>query len=93
MDNVLGADDKRRTLLTTLIGMARSNFVSAKVQQQRGTNEAFVRITNTTKTAVAEAASVQNPLQNQMVAPDNATNVGNCQGPIMWVYFVKDIPA
>ena len=89
MYSIFGADgpDKGRR------AKPRSNFVAAKVQQQRGTNEAFVRITNTTKTAVAEAASAQNPLQNQMVAPGNATNIGNCQGPIMWVYFVKDIPA
>jgi len=86
-------DENRPTLLTTMVDMALSNFVSAKVQQQRGTNEAYQRITNFTKQTTLDTQAKQNPLQNQLLQTGMSTNIGNCQGPVTKIFFVKDTPA
>ena len=95
MENILGAPspgNPKSTLINALADMAMSNFVSAKVQGQRGTNEAYQRITNNTKAKTVDTVNKQNPLQNQPSSPDMSTNIGNCQGPITKVFFVKDTP-
>jgi hypothetical protein len=95
MANILGFNQNapempRVTLLDTLSNMALSNFVSAKVQAQQGTNEAHVRITNTTKQKTLDTAGKNDPKQNDV---PQATNLGNCQGPATKFFFTKDTPA
>jgi len=97
MANVMGFDQQsapQTTLLSTLGNMAMSNFVSAKMQSQHGTKDAYQRITNTTKQKALDTAGKQNPLQNQPAnVPSQSTNLGNCQGVVTRVFFTKDTPA
>lgn len=95
MANVLGFDQKQNmpqmTLIDTLGSMAMSNFVSAKVQGQHGTNDAYQRVTNNTKQKTMDTISKQNPQQNQPVnTPNMSTNLGNCTGPAVKIFFVLD---
>lgn len=98
MANVLGFDQNNDTLLNTLVDMTistlhKSAFVD-QAQGDKGLTAARQRYPDVVTMKAIDKQQKQDTQTNQPPAsPGLSSNIGNCQGAIVHIYYVKDAPA